>query len=58
MQYFQGVCVCVCVCVCVFAFMYVCAPYEHSGHGGQKMVLDLLKLELQTAVSYHGNAGK
>lgn len=33
--------------------MYVCALYEKLTHGGQKRLLDLLKLELQTVVSHH-----
>ena len=41
-----------------FAYMYVCVPHSWSAHGGQKRVLDPLKLKEQIIVSRHVGAGE
>jgi hypothetical protein len=45
---------CVCVCACACACMYTCVP---SPQRGQKMVLDLLKLDLEMVLSHYVGAG-
>lgn len=44
------------ICMCVLP-VYVCIAYACSTCGGQKRVLDALKLELQTTVGYHVDTG-